>query len=165
MSLSESYSTRNAEVVSQRRFWLARAVYICNTVHSYSQPQNFHSAWEKDCNSYWQQRLATSTFFSLQCIKVLVWWSCQEKKILQSSVHAHVSLRMYAVHAQMCTHRCVFVCVCVCVCVCETKSISSIQWGISSKHTACNYNRPCSHCLFSLSFICLPSASYGCSLH
>lgn len=34
-------STRNAEVVLQKTFWLAYSVYICNTVDSYSQPQIF----------------------------------------------------------------------------------------------------------------------------
>lgn len=66
------------------------------------------------------------------------------------------------VHVHLHIQKCVLIHVCVQT---ETKSISSIQWGISSKPTASNYNRPCSHCLFSLSFICLPSASYGCSLH
>lgn len=153
----ELNGTRNAGVVLQKTFWLAYLVYICNTVDSYSQPQIFtlheRSIATAIGKRAWLQPLFfTSLYKSISMVGMpgkvnppeLCTCTCER-------VHVHL-------HVQ----KGVLIDVCVQT---ETKSISSIQWGISSRPTASNYNRPCSHCLFSPSFICLPSASYGCSLH
>lgn len=152
---------RNAEVVLQKSFWLAYLVYICNTVESNSQLSQIFTQHERSIATAIGKRawlhalLFTSLYKSINMVGM-------PGKVNPPELCA---CTYESVHVYLHMHNCVLMDVCVCVQNQNSKSISSIQWGISSKPTASNYNRPWSHCLFSLSFICLPSASYGCSLH
>lgn len=155
MLFSESNGTRKAEVVLQRSFWPACVAYICNTVDSYSQPQIFTLHERRIAtaigNRDWLQALFFTSVYKSISVVVMPGKVNPPKLCACTYKSMHVYCTCTSVYSK--------------VCVCVRQNQSSIQRGISSKHTACNYNRPCSHCLFSLSFICLPSASYGCSLH
>ena len=138
----------------QKAFWLAYLVHICNTVDSYSQPQIF-TLHERSIATAIGKTVRLQALFFTSLYESISTLGMPGKvnppePCACTYEHVHVHLHPYR-----------------CVCVCRQRQNQSHQfsWVFPASPLLLITIDLAVIVYFLFSFICLPSASYGCSLH